>query len=93
MNRDAGTSAPRRGRVALALAATLLAAACGGGGGGPDTAPQAEVGQVPASAGTDVRAYASYVGMLPASDDTEPLKLDRVEAPTSETEEPQPVGG
>jgi hypothetical protein len=69
------------------LAAALLAglAACGGG---TDAGPPAAGNTVPASATASPEAFSSYAGSIKADDQAEPLNLEKVEAPTSETAEP-----
>ena len=73
--------------ILLGAAATL--AACGGGGGGTDAPPAADT--VPPSATASAQAYTSYVGSLPVNDDGEPLRLDGVVPPVSDTDEPGPL--
>jgi ABC-type glycerol-3-phosphate transport system substrate-binding protein len=71
----------------LALSAGL--AACGGGSssGRPPTATN----EVPASATASPTAYSQYIGSLTKTETGRPLNVNRVEAPTSETELPLPV--
>ena len=79
----------------LALAGAMLAllallAGCGGSGGDGDIAeapPEAQ--RVPASATASVKAFTTYVASLPPDDRAEPLDLDGVTPPTSETAEPE----
>ncbi len=47
--------------------------------------------EVPTSATASTTAYVQYTGSLAASDTNEPLLVDKVVPPTSETEEPQTV--
>lgn len=77
-------------QVILIGAAVALLAGCGGGGGNGDTV-EAPVGTqgVPASATASPKAFSSYVASLPADDRAEPLDLDGVMPPTSETAEPE----
>ena len=72
--------------ILLGAAATL--AACGGGGG-HDAPPASDT--VPPSATASPPAYTSYVGSLPADDTGEPLRLDGVLPPVSDTDEPAPL--
>lgn len=72
----------------ILLAATAALAACGGGGG--NDAPVA-TDTVPPAATASPQAYTSYVGSLPADDSGEPLKLDGVLPPASDTDEPTPL--
>jgi len=69
-------------------AATLLLAGCGGGG--DDLAP-AVPDTLPASATASPEAFTQYAAMLPEDDRREPLKVDALVPPTSETAEPAPV--
>lgn len=68
--------------AAMVLLATL--SACGGGDDTVPTVPD----QVPASALVSAQAFSTYAGSLPLDDRAEPLSLDGIEPPTSETEEP-----
>jgi hypothetical protein len=72
------------------LGLCALLAACGDS---PETAepPPAAANEVPASATTSSRAYAAYAGSLVASDTREPLDVNKVTPPTSETESPEPI--
>jgi hypothetical protein len=72
------------------LSATLtLVAGCGGSDDGP--LPPAVGNTVPASALASPAAFTSYVGGLPADDSVEPLDLDGVMPPVSDTDEPDEV--
>ncbi len=74
---------------ALALAA--LTAACGGGGsdGDPVAPPPVVVdNDVPASAMASNDAFTRYAAGLPASESAEPVSLDKLVPPSSETAEP-----
>ena len=77
-------------QVTLMTAAVALLTGCGGGGGNGDTveAPAGTQG-VPASATASPKAFSTYVASLPADDRAEPLDLDGVMPPTSETAEPE----
>jgi hypothetical protein len=80
-------------RLMAIIAAGMLLAACGGGGGGggdvtasaPDPDARAEM---PASAGASVQAFHTTVAGLTADDRANPLSLDQVLAPTSDSAEP-----
>jgi hypothetical protein len=78
----------RNSLIALGLCALL--AACGDS---PETAeaPAAAANEVPASATTSTRAYATFAGSLAPSETHEPLDVTKVVPPTSETEEPQAI--
>lgn len=71
------------------LAASAVLAACGGGGGYDDTPLPTDT--VPPSATASAQAYTGYVGALPADDGGEPLRLDGVLPPVSDTDEPAPL--
>jgi hypothetical protein len=70
------------------LAASLLAA-CGGSSDShtEPTDPQAGA-TVPASATASPQAFSQFVASLAENNQAEPLDLDAVQPPTSETEEP-----
>jgi hypothetical protein len=78
----------RNSIIGLGLCALL--AACGDS---PETAdaPPAAANEVPASATASTRAYATFAGSLAPSDTHEPLDVNKVVPPTSETEEPQAI--
>ena len=65
-------------------------AACGGGDDAapPPAPPPVVVDEVPASATASTAAYGQFAGSLAASETAEPLALDKVVPPTSETDEP-----
>ena len=62
---------------------------CGGSDAPPPPPPPSN--EVPASAYATNAAYIQYAGSLAAADGTEPLDVDKVVAPTTETEEPADV--
>jgi uncharacterized lipoprotein YmbA len=66
----------------LALTASL--AACGGGSPAEPPAPN----QVPASATASPAAYSHFAGSVKPSETADPLTVDKVQPPTSETDEP-----
>lgn len=66
--------------------AGLLLAGCGGGHGGDPVADR-----IPPSATASPEAFTQYLASLPADDGAEPLAVDGLEPPTSETAEPLPV--
>lgn len=83
----------------LMLCALMLAAglsACGGSDDAPAPMPPAPPpvvsNEVPASATASPLAYSQYAGTLVASDSAEPLDVDKVLPPTSETDEPVDIG-
>jgi hypothetical protein len=78
---------------ASALALFLLSACGGGDDGGSMNAgnPPGDNG-VPASAMASPEAFSAYVGSLAADDRAEPLDVEQVVPPTSETAEPIDVG-
>ncbi|MBX3642962.1 MAG: hypothetical protein KF720_07820 [Rubrivivax sp.] len=63
----------------------LLLSACGGDD--DDVAMPAD-DAVPASALASAQAFSRYVGSLPANDHAEPLSVEGVDPPTSDTDEP-----
>lgn len=79
-----------RSRLAVAACAALLAA-CGGGGGGSDngslSGPEA-VDMVPISAAVSSEAYTRFAGTLINSDRSQPLGMDQLIPPTSESDLP-----
>ena len=78
----------KHGITAAALLSLL--AACGGGGSGPVDTTAAN--EVPASATASPEAYSRYVGSLATDDRAEPLNVENVVPPTSESAEPISVG-
>ena len=70
------------------IAAGVLLAACGGGGDDAAADPDALV-NMPTRAGASVEAFQTAVAQLPSDERANPLALDRVNAPTSDTAEPQ----
>jgi hypothetical protein len=72
----------------ILLAATAAVAACGGGGGNDSPAV---TDTVPPAATASPQAYTGFVGSLAADDTGEPLKLDGVLPPASDTDEPAPL--
>lgn len=71
------------------LSATL--ALLGGCGGGHDDAPPVATHTVPASALATSQAFTTYVGSLSADDQADPLGLDGVLPPTSDTDLPAAI--
>jgi hypothetical protein len=53
----------------------------------PPTPPQAD-NEVPSSANASPAAYSNYAGSVPPSESSEPLKLDKVVPPTTESGDP-----
>ena len=75
----------------MATATAALLAACGGGhDGGSDTPPAADT-EVPVSATASTTAYTRYAASLAATETQEPLGVNQVTPPTSETEPPLPL--
>jgi len=79
-------------RSGLAVVATaLVLAACGGGGGGdadanpPGPAGPTAVEMVPPGASVSVLAYTEFAQSLSNSEWTQPLGMDQVAPPTSES--------
>ena len=73
----------------LMSAAAMLALL--GGCGGDDEVAMPAADQVPASALASAQAFSAYAGSMPADDRAEPMSLDKVEPPTSDTDEPMAV--
>ena len=73
--------------AALAVTLTLL----GGCNNDDDDAPNALTVtlEVPTSATVSVTAWTQFAASLPASESTEPVRMNTAEPPTSETAEPQ----
>jgi hypothetical protein len=75
-------------RTSLSLAsAVALLVACGGGGGDADTTPPT----VPPSATASPEAFTQFVSAQVEDDLIEPVVLNGVVPPSSETAEPLPV--
>lgn len=78
-------------KLCAAVTLATLLAACGGGGSSVAVDPTIGGSDVPASAVASPQAYTAYVGSLPPDDTAEPLRLEGVEPPTTDTEEPVEV--
>ena len=76
-----------------ALMLTVGLAACGGSDDPVPAPPPPPVAsnEVPASAYASSTAYSQYAGSLAANEGNEPLDIDKVVAPTTETDEPVDV--
>jgi len=74
--------------LAAALSTSLWLVACGDSPANMPEASAAEATEVPASATANTAAYVSYTGSLPVSETQEPLDVNKVTAPTSDTDEP-----
>ena len=74
----------------MTMAGALVLALFAGCGGGGDREIDAMAGarEVPASALVSARAYAEFAGAQKPDDRAEPLEVERVVPPTSETDEP-----
>jgi hypothetical protein len=72
----------------------LLLTACGGGDNPgadlPDALPSGS-GEAPASAAVSIASYAQYAGSLAKTENGQPLDVNKLKPPTSETAEPVPV--
>ena len=90
------TSLPSMSAV-LVLGATLALGACGGGSDTPvvQAAPAvtADTGSVPTSAMASPEALVSFQQGLAVDDRIEPLSLQQLLPPLSDTTEPMAVGG
>jgi hypothetical protein len=91
MMRHRLSRAGSRGARLAALCALALLAGCFDGDDELAEAPPADDTGVPASATASPRAYTQFVGSLAPDERAAPRHLEGVEAPTSETAEPEPV--
>lgn len=73
--------------IVSAALALLFLSACGGGGGNDDR-PVAEEDTVPASALATSQSFSEWLGKRASNDVKEPLTMDGVLPPMSETDEP-----
>lgn len=75
--------------LALLAAACALLAACGDDPGQPNVVePPPGANDVPADATASPTALVTWMNQQPASDTKEPLRLDGLMPPASETDEP-----
>ena len=76
--------------LTLALLAALALSACGGSDESNADVPVVanDSGQVPASATASAAAFSTYAAGLLASDSTEPMALEGMTPPVSDTDEP-----
>lgn len=83
----------RSNAVALAIAVAAAAATLAGcGGGGGDTPPEPPPSNtVPASATASSKAYTQYTASLAPTEVAEPLLVDHVMPPVSDSDEPLDV--
>ena len=72
--------------LGLAVAASL--AACGGGSGGQIVDTPSAATDVPASATVSATAYTQFAKTLSSSDSSQPLNVQTLTPPTSETDAP-----
>lgn len=77
-------------RTALTALTALLLAACGGSHDDPPTGVDPLA--VPPGATASPLAFTDYVGSRPADDMADPLRLEGVDPPVTDDEEPAPVG-
>jgi hypothetical protein len=75
---------------ALALLALSAGLAACGGGASDEPAP-AMPSEVPASATVSAASYSQFAGSLVKTETGQPLEVNKVVPPTSETDEPLPV--
>jgi hypothetical protein len=73
--------------VSLGAVPVMVLAACGGGGGGGSSMPPVD-NAVPASATASPEAFSNYAGSIGADDQAEPLNVEKVQAPASDTADP-----
>ena len=81
------TKLPHPHPLLSALMLSVGLAACGGSDG-PPAPPPVVSNEVPASAYASNTAYSQYAGSLAVNETSEPLDVDKVVAPTTETAEP-----
>ena len=74
--------------LSMIVIAGGLSACFGGGDEVPTPMPPLAEAEVPASASASPEAYSRYAGSVAASETAEPLGLDAVVPPVSETAEP-----
>jgi len=73
--------------------AALFGALLAGCGGGHDASPpMADPLAVPPGATASPLAFTDYVGSRPADDTADPLRLEGVEPPVTDVDEPAPRG-
>jgi ABC-type glycerol-3-phosphate transport system substrate-binding protein len=72
--------------IGLAMSASL--AACGGGSDGQPVAGTTSTSDVPASATASATSYSLFVKSLAASETGQPLNVESVTPPSSETDAP-----
>lgn len=82
------SGALRAARRPVLLAAVVLLAACGGRDDEHAMEPAADDRAVPARALASPQAFTRYAASRPADDRADPVELDGVTPPTSETAEP-----
>lgn len=75
-------------KLCMAAAAALLALAACGGGGSDDTPIANDETTVPSSALESLVSFTSWLGSRQANDVKEPLLMDGVLPPTSDSAEP-----
>jgi hypothetical protein len=76
-----------------AIAALALSAGLAGCGGGVsvEPAPPMASNEVPASATASTASFSKYAGSVQRSETADPLSVDKLRPPTSETDEPVSV--
>jgi hypothetical protein len=74
--------------MCVAAIAALALAACGGGGGGGGGDEATELAMVPDEALATGEAFTDWVGARQASDANEPLAMNAMMPPSSDTAEP-----
>ena len=82
-------------KATLALEVLAVLALCAGlaacGGDSSDEPAPAVASEVPASATVSTAAYTQFAGSLVKTETGQPLEVNKVVPPTSETDEPLPV--
>ncbi len=79
--------------LALGASAAFALSGCGGGGGDASMPAAATADSVPASAAASTQSFTDYAKGLKPADVVEPLKLQQLLPPISDTTEPFAVGG
>jgi uncharacterized lipoprotein YajG len=81
----------RHEKVLLAAGLALLLAACGDNPPAELPAPPAASNEVPASATVSITSWSQYAASLTKTETGQPLDVNKVVPPTSETDLPLPV--
>jgi hypothetical protein len=77
--------------ITTAAVTSSLLVACGGGGGGGDADQAADAPEVPASAMVSSDALVNFLKALTQRDDSDPMRMNAIDPPASDTEDPLPL--